>query len=327
MGLLVASLWPLSGCAQPDAYVVIAVRDEDGSAVTNVEVGVGTFVRRIPGPEAGFAETAQVEARTDTNGFARLTIPSRRGDLYIGMQPTDGFYYDRGIELRMTNAVGGRWEPWGQTNVLVVRRIVNPIPMYVKRIEARDLVVPAFGVPLGFDLMVGDWVSPHGVGKQSDFVFNLERKLGNWTEARIREFDARLSLTFANPGDGIQKISIPAYSPPRGSVFRMPRHAPPNGYDSRADWHLSYDSRGTVGETSDADCYFFRVRSKADSQGSIESALYGKIQGPVPFGVFTDCCFIKMVYYLNPTPNDLNMEFDPKRNLIKAASTRQVDDP
>jgi hypothetical protein len=24
-----------------------------------------------------------------------------------------------------------------------------------------------------------------------------------------------------------------------------------------------------------------------------------------------------MIYYVNPTPNDLNMEFDPKKNLIR----------
>jgi hypothetical protein len=37
-----------------------------------------------------------------------------------------------------------------------------------------------------------------------------------------------------------------------------------------------------------------------------ERAHYGKIYGD----------FMNFTYYLNPTPNDRNVEFDPKRNLF-----------
>ena len=52
--------------------------------------------------------------------------------------------------------------------------------------------------------------------------------------------------------------------------------------------------------------YYFRVRTKVDDRGNIVSAHYGKIYGD----------FMQFKYYLNPTINDRNVEFDPKQNLI-----------
>ena len=52
--------------------------------------------------------------------------------------------------------------------------------------------------------------------------------------------------------------------------------------------------------------YFFRVRTAKDHEGNIVSAHYGKIYGD----------FMQFTYYLNPTPNDRNIEFDPKQNLL-----------
>ena len=48
------------------------------------------------------------------------------------------------------------------------------------------------------------------------------------------------------------------------------------------------------------------VSTVLDANGNVKSALYGKIYGD----------FMKFTYYLNPTPNSRNMEFDPKNNLL-----------
>ena len=53
--------------------------------------------------------------------------------------------------------------------------------------------------------------------------------------------------------------------------------------------------------------YYFRVRTVLDGNGNVKSALYGKIYGD----------FMQFNYYLNPTPNDRNVEFDPKKNLME----------
>ena len=56
--------------------------------------------------------------------------------------------------------------------------------------------------------------------------------------------------------------------------------------------------------------YLFRVRTVEDHDGNIVSARYGKIYGD----------FMQFSYYLNPTPNDRNIEFDPKQNLLGGLS-------
>jgi phage-related protein len=52
--------------------------------------------------------------------------------------------------------------------------------------------------------------------------------------------------------------------------------------------------------------YLFRVRTALDQQGNVVSARYGKIYGD----------FMQFTYYYNPTPNDRNIEFNPKQNLL-----------
>jgi hypothetical protein len=64
--------------------------------------------------------------------------------------------------------------------------------------------------------------------------------------------------------------------------------------------------------------YFFRIRTVLDEEGNVKSACYGKIYGD----------FMDFRYYLNPTPNSRNVEFDPKRNLLQGLKPdEQVDKP
>jgi hypothetical protein len=65
--------------------------------------------------------------------------------------------------------------------------------------------------------------------------------------------------------------------------------------------------------------YFIRVRTQLDEQGNVKSALYGKIPGNFRFyaGTKAPRAGMGFDYYLNPTPNDRNVEFDPKQNLLK----------
>jgi hypothetical protein len=243
------------------------------------------------------------------------------------MRPTEGFYYDRGTELRMTNTAGRHWQPWGQTNVLVVRRIVNPIPMYAQRLPGGDWTVPANGVPGGFDLMMSDWTPPHGKGAVADFIFRADWRNNGRNASQHLRFEATLSLAFSNEGDGIQEIHIPYHAPPRGSVYRMPRLAPEENYLPWLSWKQSRTDTECSPEPAEDLNYFFRVRTRRDEGGKIASALYGKIQGPIQFGVNDQGACIMMTYYLNPAPNDRNTEFDPKRNLLKLEGSRRVMDP
>ena len=190
----------------------------------------------------------------------------------------------------------GRWQPWNPTLTVVLKKIINPVPMYAKRV---NLGMPVFDKTVGFDLMEGDWVVPHGRGKVSDFVFLAELQ-----KRSDEDYNYRLTLTFSNPADGIQSFdAVSRY----GSELRSPHQAPDKGYGGK--WvQVQIRKPGSAGEnTRDENRnYVYRVRSNTDKNGNITGAVYGKIYGD----------FMNFVYYLNPD-GTRNVEFDPKRNLFK----------
>ncbi len=319
--------FPLTGRGGSVAHVIFCVKDDDGMVVTNARVGMSTIEKPVRVSEFGESELPRVEGRTDTNGLVSLTLASQYGNLAVHVKPMSGFYYDQGVRIRMTNAVGGRWEPWGQTNVLVVRRIVNPIPMYARAFGGSELMVPENGKPVGFDLMKGDWVAPYGKGEVPDFVFTVRWKSYGRNESRHLRYEAQMELTFGSQGDGLFEVHVPYHAPPRGSVYRMPRMAPEDGYAPKyARAQFRSDNARSPELPQDMN-YFFRIRTRRNADGEITTALYGKIHGCIQFGVVDAGACIEMGYYLNPTPNDRNTEFDPKRNLFKLESFQRINDP
>jgi len=315
------------------------VQSDDGVPVSGIVVGASTFLRRLPGDNFGQPENTTVKQMTDKKGMAVLTLPSLTGEVACGPQPSDvvvygpnfprtGFYWTRGNRVRFTKSEMGKWQPWNPTVEIVLKRIINPIPMYAKKIEA-DIGSAAqtalkAGEPVSYDLEKGDWVVPHGNGQTADFIFKLNAKLsGKMTRDRYPMYDAMFTVTFANKGDGIRPVYV---TPINGSVFRLPRNAPEDEYLANLVRQSSRDETGQHGDKPREDeNYFFRVRTKKDGQGKIISALYGKIHGEIGWSYEG---YVKFTYYLNPTPNDRNMEFDPKKNLFKKLSSlEQVCEP
>jgi hypothetical protein len=175
--------------------------------------------------------------------------------------------------------------------------------MYVKRVETK---IQKENEPVGFDLTSGDWVAPYGTGKITDLLFTVRRKINS-----DKDYSAELKLTFPNKGDG---IAVAPPEPETGSEFKTPRTAAESGYDAERVWHYSSSSGPQV-----VPGYFLRVRTERDQNGNIKSALYGKIPGDFRFyaGTKAPRAGMGFNYYLNPTPNDRNLEFDLKHNLLQ----------
>jgi hypothetical protein len=196
----------------------------------------------------------------------------------------------------------------------VLKKIGTPIPMYAKRVETK---IQKENEPIGFDLMAGDWVVPFGTGKTADMFFTAHRKI-----VSEREYDCELKLLFPNKGDG---IAITPAEPDTGSEFVTARTAAENGYEPERILHYN-----NAKQPESVFGYFIRVRTVVDESGNVKSALYGKIRGDFRFyaGTKAPRAGMGFDYYLNPTPNDRNVEFDPKQNLIKGLKpTEQVDAP
>ena len=177
------------------------------------------------------------------------------------------------------------------------------VPVYAQKILNK--AIPEQGKPVGYDLMVGDWVAPYGKGETPDFVLQLDTKITNY-----------LTLRFSNDGDGIQFVAAV------GGGLPLPRLAPADGYEPELikwDWTEQGSNngrpfvKGYSNYRADAN-YFFRVRTRKDSDGKTVSALYGYIRGDLSRNL--EQGKMDLNYSLNSEINSHNMEFDFKRNLI-----------
>lgn len=266
----------------------LKVLDELGMPISGANAGIGYYTNSVG---------ASVDGLTDTNGVFRTSHVSYGGDL--GFVVEKAGYYTSRISYKVPfNYDAARWNP---TQTIILKRIIKPIPMYAKWVNTH---VPNLDKPVGYDFEIGDWVGPYGKGVNADIFFT-----GHFDKHNDNESDFRLTVNFPKTGDGIQEFNVPQYFlHSKGSVLLSAQEAPTNGY--QPEW-IQTDNRkpGKPVETNrDLNRnYYFRVRTKVDDRGNIVSALYGKIYGD----------FMQFAYYLNPTPNDRSVEFDPKQNLMK----------
>lgn len=270
----------------PGWKVTLKVADESGQPVANAKTTVD------------YLSKDQITGFTDTNG---IFIASHRDETFaLAFEvKKDGYYsfwqrYEMGFPSQYVKA---KWNP---TIGIELKRIVNPIPMYAKQI---DMDPPADNKPVGYDLMVGDWVGPYGKGVTTDIVFKRE-----YNRKSLQDYDYKLTVSFPKEGDGIQEFLVP-HKIMEGSVLRSPHRAPTNGYLPQITrLNISHPGQKLIFDYDKNRVYLFRVRTMLDHESNVMSTHYGKIYGD----------FMQFSYYLNPTPNSRNIEFDPKQNLMKS---------
>jgi hypothetical protein len=121
------------------------------------------------------------------------------------------------------------------------------------------------------------------------------------------KWDGWVEMSFPGEGDGIiEAKSFIGYSP-----MKLPHLAPEDGYLSA--WKRMVNNYDGIVLPNDTG-FFLRTRVKRDQQGRIISANYAKFIGRMNARASTGQ--IEFFYYFNPTPNDRNLEFDPKGNLF-----------
>ena len=258
-------------------------------------------------PKWGGGKVVLVTGLTDGEG--KFSGEGHSLDLRGGQIEKDGYYVSWARSVKFTNVVAGKWQPWNSTIDVMLKKIIRPVSMYAR--FKFDTELPIRDGRAGFDLEECDWVAPHGRGKSSDFVFQLTKRV-----ASFHDFGAELLLTFSNKGDGIQEMPIDNSF--GVSNLRSPHNAPDQGYGGFLSLLQGNSAeRGEYGMKSDAKNLWFRVRTVLDERGQVVSALYGKIYDGIEyFPVESKTAKLRFTYYLNPTPNDRGMEFDPKRNLF-----------
>jgi len=282
----------------------IKVVGEGGNPIAGADVSVQYTI--LPPPPPDQPTYGEIKGLTDDNGMFTASHTDSSWTFGVTVEKTGYYNTHIGHDLYQPGQFDDKTVAASRnpTLTLVLKKIGQPIAMYAKKEETK---MPKENEPVGFDLTVGDWVAPYGAGKTADMFFTVHRKISS-----PQKFDADLELTFPNAGDGI--VVVPPVPDTGFSPLVLPRSAEEGGYQSTLTW--SYHN---FTETSEpASGYFLRVRTVLDSNGNVESALYGKIQGDMRFLVGTKAprAGIGFTYYLNPTPNDRNVEFDPKRDLL-----------
>jgi hypothetical protein len=305
------------------AQITFRVVTDDGAPVPNVEVAASTFLFWKQGEGFGQDVYETTKARTDGDGVAKLIFTSERGDCRYGIFDVPGYYATRNLQYQLREAQDGKWQPWNPTVEVVLKPILKPVPMYARKVGdiAKPCEIPAADKPVGFDLLVGDWVAPYGQGKTADLLFAVTENVAFVTTEK--PFDLSLGITFSNEGDGIQSVRVPI---DQGSELRLPRFAPENGYQTSLLKRIArIEGKAIDAGVREDENYFFRVRTVLDEKGRIKSALYGKIVGDVQFWGNRR---VRFTYYLNATSLDRNMEFDPRHNLfVNLPSLEQVNAP
>jgi len=304
--IMVACLTSEAQMEYPEVRIEARVTDETGLAISNAPASAWFRKLKTNNPFEG-QESTWSKGVTDEKGIF-IASSQTLGLCGVGAEK-EGYYVSR-KEIRLGKHKEGKWIPWHQVVELKLRKKGSPIPMYAKKLES--LILPVVASPVGYDLMAGDWVSPHGKGLISDIEFTLQREIrGNF------DFDWQLTAKLPGEGNGLSAI-LPSELAPE-SELHFPRSAPADGYAIN-DVVLGYKySKSGIWETNSTSStnFFFRVRAEYDENKHLRDALYGKLLGPIKVRVQgTKTAKLYFTYYLNPTSLDRNMEFEPKKNLF-----------
>jgi hypothetical protein len=282
-----------TSCNGVTRTVRVTVTGEDGTPIKDADVGVYFLGYDLDKDKevAGLTNDLGVFSATDKAVLRMETSIAK-----------DGYYKTHSGRLSRTQ---------DHDVTFVLREKRNPIPLYAKR---EIITFPINREWLGYDFQAGDWTAPHGEGKTIDLWLKCDTEKVNSGSYR----DAKGSLEIKFKEDEGLLLVEDDYLPL--SIMKMPHLAPQTGYQNTfRRFEESFRNKEFRRNTG----YFFRTRVRKEGK-HIVSAHYGKLLEDIRFdprdmsrkGKPKEFGTTVFTYYFNPTPNDRNLEFDPKRNLL-----------
>ena len=295
----------------PEVKLLLSVKDDNGMPIRNAQV-VACFSRLIDPTDPWKGQTSdKVNAVTDMKGDSKAIGVSLHEMTVIAHK--DGYYESRQtLYNSKVDSQKGQWLPYEREVNLILRKIFAPTPMYAWSMHLNEYPVGT-NEWAGYDMLRAEWMPPHGHGQTEDVRFHVWRSTNGYDRTQPSQI---FTVRFTGEKNGICGIDDRSVS--GQSWLKLPYKAPRDDYkekEFRVERRLAMYEFETKTNTGTTNC-FFLIRSKSDKDGNFIEGQYGKISGPLEVEGGKDIR-IRMVYYVNPTPNDLNMEFDPKRNLIQ----------
>jgi len=239
---------------------------------------------------------------TDTNGFVR--IDGKCGERFSLVIKKEKYYVST-FEVKYPakdidpSVKDGKWQPYGATKVVVLKRIRQPHEMLgPKRTPQRK--IKYFDKWLAFDLEKGDFLPPMGVGSIEDALirFHVSGQMPD-------DWSITMDVTFTNhPYAGAYRLKKDQWSDLK-SAYNADTNA-----IYQTTFSFKYCHEKGVYPYSDKlknDEYMvFRIRTTIDQEGRLRSARYGKLYGPWHF---EDAGGARVSgVFLNRQDNDVNLE-------------------
>lgn len=295
-----------------EAKVIFKLVDEEGIPVEGARYDISLWYRSM-------ARSTAFKGETDKSGI--VVVEGKCTEDIPGWTfRKDGFYDSTGrllIARYEPDAIkDGKWLPYGQEKVVVLKRIKNPIPMYAHD-SMRRQILKELDKRIGFDMEVDDFVEPYGKGKVVDFYL-----CATWNgEDDYYKNKYSLEITFPNENDGVLVCQRDLES-----RYTSPYHAPKDGeYKPSIKFAVYFDPKAHayVKPLAVDKMLIMRTRTKKDASG-VNISCYARVnlvafemtrlgapgEKDAPTGMR-----INVDYRFNPTLGDTNLEFN-KKNLL-----------
>lgn len=276
-----------------NAKVVFKVVDQDGVAVSGAEFRGAFSANRLD-------DSVLIDGISNTNGEF---IAQGKCNEFLRVGVTKEGYYHTEEKVNFWQSklnplvVDGKWQPYGETRTVILKKIKNPIRLCDPDARVRHKY-PESGKWVGFDLELCDWVQPLGNGKCADMMVRYTRS------PLLDGYSKSLDVAFTNNlYAGVYLLGKDSYSE-LDSVYE----ANTNGeYISTLRYEFERTANGNhmISELGKNEYLVFRTRTKIDCEGRLISAHYGRIMGCWDY-VETGNMILSS--YFNPTPNDTNLE-------------------
>jgi hypothetical protein len=254
----------------------------------------------------------------DENGnvFVEFSRRADNKDLYLNViSKPSGFYATKVPILFERN--GKQWVPKRAEYNFYFRKIVEPVSMYAKKVE---VILPALDIPVGYDLLVGDWVRPHGKGMVSDLLIFLKK---SWKSAD--DYTTELTITFPNHEDGVAPIKMRGNEYEDASGNRLPLSEMLGPWQAAMDGYVGKMTRRKVvlGKKiineiipEKDSCLSLRIRTEYDEVGKIRGGMYGEFGSVDLYDLDSPTARLVFSYKVNPNGSRI-IEFHSSKNLFK----------
>ncbi len=274
----------------------VHVVDDLGMNVTNADVRVFMGMNFRP---KGY----WIDGATDTNGV--FVVEGKTCGDEIEMFVSKSGYYSSARKLCFATmgtereVIDGKWQPFDNDEHMLLRRVRNPLD---RKLSGKFIYTRHLNTWIGFDLEVGDYVAPYGVGQTVDFKVRID-----WDGKWIPYYEGMgIGIRFDDPYSGYYSVPVCEESALKGV------------YDADPKAVYKQDAMFYEKKTSDSErvqslfdkryCWVVRSRCEVDPSGTLQKANYSLVTSIGFSGERNGLGGFRVIGMFNPTPNDTNLE-------------------